>query len=193
METARDAVLDYAMGIVRLLPGQAAVTSAVLQGPPAALLGRIPQLVRGFAGERTDGGALFCAAAGISGGSAGARKDAGVDDGRGCVLVQSLPALSRETAGSPMASRAGRLTEAADWLHWELAERPDLPEGAVAERLAARYALCYAGAAILWLWRAGGADRAEWAYEAVDVVLEALEDPAVGVPDVSAVLDLISG
>ncbi|MFD6979927.1 hypothetical protein ACFWAX_04410, partial [Streptomyces sp. NPDC059956] len=67
MGTARDAVLEYAAGTVRLLPGQAVVTSAVLHGPPAALLERIPQLVRGFAGERTDGGALFRAAAGLPG------------------------------------------------------------------------------------------------------------------------------
>ncbi|MBT2450283.1 hypothetical protein J7F03_25045 [Streptomyces sp. ISL-43] len=190
MGTAREAVLEYAAGTVRLLPGQAVVTSAVLQGPPAALLERIPQLVRGFAGERADGGALFRAAAGLPGGTAAPGPSAGADDGRGCALVQSLPALSRESVGSAMASRADRLTEAADRLHWELAERGDLPEGPAAGRLAARYALCYAGAALLWLWRAGGESCQEWTYEAVDAVLAGLEDPA-RVPDVPAALALL--
>ncbi|MFE7394376.1 hypothetical protein [Streptomyces sp. NPDC057582] len=190
MGTARDAVLDYAAGTLRLLPGQAAVTSAVLQGPPAALLERIPQLVRGFAGERTDGGALFRAAAGLLGETVAPGPAARADDGRGCALVQSLPALSRESAGGAMASRAERLTEAADRLHWELAERGDLPEGSAAGRLAARYALCYAGAAFLWLWRAGGESCPEWTYEAVDAVLAALKDPA-RVPDVPAALALL--
>ncbi|MFF0477511.1 hypothetical protein [Streptomyces sp. NPDC004284] len=190
MGKARDAVLDYAAGTLRLLPGQAAVTSAVLQGPPAALLERIPQLVRGFAGERTDSGALFRAAAGLPGETVVPDRAAGADDGRGCALVQSLPALSRESAGGAMASRADRLTEAADRLHWELAERGDLREGSAAGRLAARYALCYAGAAFLWLWRAGGENCLEWTYEAVDAVLGALKDPAL-VPDVSAALALL--
>ncbi|MFF4171093.1 hypothetical protein [Streptomyces sp. NPDC001744] len=198
MGAAWDAVLDYAEGTLRLLPGQAAVTSAVLQGPPAALLERIPQLVRGFAGERTDGGALFRAAAGLPGETAapdpadGTDEDpaAGADDGRGCVLVQSLPALSRESEGSAMAARADRLAEAADRLHWELAECGDPSEGPVAGRLAARYALCYAGAALLWLWRADGEGHPEWTYEAVDAVLAALEDP-VRVPDAPAALPLI--
>ncbi|MEU4065908.1 hypothetical protein AB0F25_26405 [Streptomyces wedmorensis] len=190
MGTARDAVLDYAEGTLRLLPGQAAVTSAVLQGPPAALLERSAQLVRGFAGERTDGGALFRAAAGLPGETAAPGPDGGADDGRGCALVQSLPALSRESEGSAMAARADRLAEAADRLHWELAEHGGLSEGPAAGRLAARYALCYAGAALLWLWRAGGESRPEWMYEALDVVLAALEDPA-GVPDVPAALALL--
>ncbi|MFE9562820.1 hypothetical protein ACFYM0_17140 [Streptomyces sp. NPDC006487] len=200
MGTARDALFEYAAGTVRLLPGQAAVTSAVLQGPPAALLERIPQLVRGFAGERTDGGALFRAAAGLPGEAAvpgpadkaDGGADGGADDGRGCALVQSLPALSRESAGSAMASRADRLTGAADRLHWELAELGDLPGSPAAGRFAARYALCYAGAALLWLWRAGGESCPEWAYEAVDAVLAALEDPA-HVPDAPAALALIPG
>ncbi|AJF65254.1 hypothetical protein [Streptomyces vietnamensis] len=191
MGTARDAVLDYAAGTLRLLPGQAAVTSAVLEGPPAALLERTPQLVRGFAGERTDGGALFRAAAGLPGETAAPGPAAGADDGRGCVLVQSLPALSRESAGSAMASRTDRLTGAADRLHWELAERGDLPGGPAAGRLAARYALCYAGAALLWLWRAGGESCREWTYEAVDTVLTALEGPSC-VPDVTAALALLA-
>ncbi|MCY0929104.1 hypothetical protein OTB20_23485 [Streptomyces sp. H27-H1] len=190
MGTARDAVLEYAAGTLRLLPGQAVVTSAVLQGPPAALLERIPQLVRGFAGERADGGALFRAAAGLPGETAAPGRSSGADDGRGCALVQSLPALSRESVGSVMASRADRLTEAADRLHWELAERGDLSEGPAAGRLAARYALCYAGAALLWLWRAGGESCQEWTYEAVDAVLSALEDPS-RVPDVRAALALL--
>lgn len=190
MGTAWDAVLDYAEGTLRLLPGQAAVTSAVLQGPPAALLERIPQLVRGFAGERTDAGALFRAAAGLPGETAAPGPAAGADDRRGCALVQSLPALSRESKGSAMAARADQLTEAADRLHWELAERAYLPEGPAAGRLAARYALCYAGAALLWLWRARGESRPEWTYEAVDAVLAALEDPA-HVPDVPAALALL--
>ncbi|MCZ0983010.1 hypothetical protein O1L60_39695 [Streptomyces diastatochromogenes] len=203
MGTARDAVLDYAAGTLRLLPGQTAVTSAVLQGPPAALLERIPQLVRGFAGERTDSGALFRAAAGLPGETVVQGRDAGVDsgedhgvedDGRGCALVQSLPALSRESVGGVMASRADRLTEAADRLHWELAESGG-PSGAVVEgpaagRLAARYALCYAGAAFLWLWRAAGESCPEWMYEAVDVVLTALGDPVL-VSDVPAALALL--
>ncbi|WP_327255317.1 hypothetical protein [Streptomyces sp. NBC_01244] len=196
MGTARDALFEYAAGTVRLLPGQAAVTSAVLQGPPAALLERIPQLVRGFAGERTDGGALFRAAAGLPGeaavpGPADGSVD-GSDDGRGCALVQSLPVLSRESVGSAMASRADRLTGAADRLHWELAELGDLPGGPAAGSFAARYALCYAGAALLWLWRAAGESCPEWTYEAVDAVLAALEDPA-HVPDAPAALALLPG
>lgn len=191
MGTARDALLAYAAGTVRLLPGQGAVTSAVLEGPPAALLERIPQLVRGFAGERTDGGALFRAAAGLPGETAVPGPDTGADDGRGCALVQSLPALTRESAGGAMASRADRLTEAADRLHWELAECGDLPEGSAAGRLAGRYALCYAGAALLWLWRADGKGCSEWAYEAVDEVLAALEAPE-SVRDVPAALALLA-
>lgn len=196
MGTARDALFEYAAGTVRLLPGQAAVTSAVLEGPPAGLLERIPELVRGFAGERTDGGALFRAAAGLAGEAAVPGPDGGADDeadgGRGCALVQSLPLLSRESAGSVMASRADRLTGAADRLHWELAECGDLPEGPADGHFAARYALCYAGAALLWLWRAGGESCPEWMYEAVDAVLVALEDP-VRVPDVPAALALLPG
>ncbi|MFG3037256.1 hypothetical protein ACGFYZ_10165 [Streptomyces sp. NPDC048330] len=188
MGSAREAVLEYAAGTLRLLPGQAAVTSAVFEGPPAALLERVPQLVRGFAGERTDGGALFRAAAGLPG-EAGA---VGSDDGRGCAVVQSLPALSRESAGSAMASRADRLAGAADRLHWELAEREEPAEGLAAGRLAARYVLCYAGAALLWLWRAGEESRSEWTCEAVDAVLAVLEDSAAPVPDVPAALALLS-
>ncbi|MEX0169283.1 hypothetical protein [Streptomyces sp. LMG1-1-1.1] len=191
MGTVREAVLEYAAGTLRLMPGQAAVTAAVFEGPPAALLGRIPQLVRGFAGERTDGGALFRAAAGLVG-EAAAGAAAGGDDGRGCAVVQSLPALSRESVGSAMASRAERLAEAADRLHWELAECGDVPEGPAAGRFAARYVLCYAGAALLWVGRAGEESRSERMGEAVDAVLAVLEDSAAGVPDVPAALALLA-
>ncbi|MFB6837464.1 hypothetical protein [Streptomyces sp. NPDC056361] len=191
MGAVRGAVLDYAAGTLRLLPGQAAVTAAVLEGPPEALLERVPQLVRGFAGERTDGGALFRAAAGLEGEAAVGGPGGGVDDGRGCAVVQSLPGLSRESAGGVMASRAGRLAEAADRLHWEMAECGDVSGGPAAGHLAARYALCYVGAALLWLWRAGEEGRSGWACEGVDAVLAVLEDSAACVPDVPAALALL--
>ncbi|MFJ5828396.1 hypothetical protein [Streptomyces sp. NPDC093089] len=191
MGAVRGAVLEYAEGTLRLLPGQAAVTAAVFGGAPEALLERVPELVRGFAGERTDGGALFRAAAGFVGETADVGLAVGGDDGRGCAVVQSLPGLSRESAGSAMAARADRLAEAADRLHWELAEGGDVVEGGAAGRLAARYALCYVGAALLWLWRAGDERRSGWACEGVDAVLAVLEDSAACVPDVPAALALL--
>ncbi|MFD6980863.1 hypothetical protein ACFWAX_09205, partial [Streptomyces sp. NPDC059956] len=147
----------------------------------------------GWAGYGPAGGALGRGGAGVGGPAAApprAPPTAGADDGGGCALVQSLPALSRESAGGAMASRVDRLTGAADRLHWELAECGGVTEGPAAGRLAGRYALCYAGAALVWLWRADGESRPEWAYEAVDAVLAALEGPA-GVPDVPAALAVL--
>lgn len=177
MTSVADAVLAYASRTVRLLPTEAAVTSAVVDGRPADLMPHVPRLVRGFAAERVERAALLRAACGHDDPPAGTRRG----EPSGCSVVQSLPALARELTGTPMAKRADVLADAADRLHWTLAESP--PTGPAAVRRAAGvYELCYGGACCLWLWRTPRHSREQrpWAYGAVDEVLDRLVCPPAG-------------
>jgi hypothetical protein len=179
MTSVADAVLTYARRTVRLLPAEAAVTSAVVEGQPADLMPHLPRLVRGFAAERMERAALLRAAC-WAGEPPGAVRKGGPS---GCSVVQSLPALARELTGTPMAGRADGLAAAADRLHWTLAETP--PTGPAAVRRAAdAYELCYGGACCLWLWRTRPRSREQrpWAYGAVDVVLDRLVCGPAGSP-----------